>query len=366
MEADEPAVAPEPSTPEVAPTEAQAAPDEGAGEDAAGDDDPGEGLAEVDADPGLIFDKIDGWVDGFFRLLPNIAVALILMAIFVALGIGVAWALRRAGRMRGRENLGQVGGNLVKWVIYVLGFMLGATIVVPSLKPGDLIAGLGIGSVAIGFAFKDILQNLLAGILLLVRQPFEIGDQIVSSGGFEGTVERIETRATLIRTYDGKRVVIPNSEIYTNAVTVKTAYAQTRSQYDVGIGYGDDWDEAIRLAREAAAGVEGVLADPAPEALAWALDESAKVVRVRWWTASPRADVVEVWSGVLRAVSKAYDEAGIDMPFPTQVHLFHDQTEEVDGRRGRQREGWPAAGRDVPAARWDAERREQAVRKAAE
>ena len=94
--------------------------------------------------------------------------------------------------------------------------MLAVTIVAPSLTPGDLIAGLGVSFVAIGFAFKDILQNMLAGIPILLRQPFEVGDQIVS-GGHEGTVERIETRATLIKTYDGRGVVIPNADIYTEA-----------------------------------------------------------------------------------------------------------------------------------------------------
>ena len=331
----------------------------------AADGDPGEGLAEVDADPGLILDKLDNWLDGFFRLLPNIAVAVVVMAIFLALGWTVAWAIRRGARARDRGNLGEVGGSLVKWAFWIVGLLLAATVVVPSLRPGDLIAGLGIGSVAIGFAFKDILQNMLAGILILVRQPFEVGDQIVSAGGYEGTVERIETRATLIRTYDNRRVVIPNSEIYTNSVVVKTAFESIRSEYDIGIGYGDDWDDALRLAREAAGGVDGVLADPPPEALAWGLGDSAKVVRLRWWTRSPRADVVHVWSDVLRAVTRAYDGAGIDMPFPTQVHLFHDQTEETDGRRDAQREGWPAAGGAVPDARWTAERRE-AVREAAE
>ena len=311
-----------------------------------------EGMEAVDADPGLIFDKLDAWLDGFFRLLPNIGVALVVLLLFVLLGWTVAWAIRRGAKANDRGNLGDVAGTLVKWGIYIAGALLALTIVIPSLRPGDLIAGLGIGSVAIGFAFKDILQNMLAGILILVRQPFEVGDQIVASG-HEGTVERIETRATLIKTYDGRRVVIPNSEVYTNAVVVQTAFETRRSQYDIGIGYADDWPDALRLAREAAEGVEGVLSDPAPEALAWELGDSAKVVRLRWWTSSPRKDVVHVFSDVLLAVEKAYNGAGIDMPFPTQVHLFHDQTEETDGDRAAQREGWPAVD-DNPRPRWQA------------
>ena len=122
------------------------------------------------------------------------------------------------------------------------------------------------------FRSKDILQNLLAGILILIRQPFEIGDQIVS-GGHEGTVEKIETRATLIRTYDGRRVVIPNSDIYTDAVIVNTAFAQRRTEHDVMIGSDSDWAEAVRLMVKATAGCEGVEADPA-----YALNLVIKVV----------------------------------------------------------------------------------------
>lgn len=323
------------------------------------------GAAEIDANPQLILAKLDDWLDGFFRLLPNIAVALVVLGLFVVVGLVVARAVRRAAAARHRESLGEVSGSLLKWIIFIAGFLLAATIVVPSLRPGDLIAGLGIGSVAIGFAFKDILQNMLAGILILLRQPFTVGDQIISPGGFEGTVERIETRATLIRTYDGRRVVIPNSDVYTNPVTVNTAFDNRRSEYDLGIGYGDDWQEAMRLATEAAASVEGVLSDPPPEALAWALGDSAKIMRIRWWTTSRRADVLHVQSGVLLAVERAMNEAGIDMPYPTNVTLFHDQTEEVDGRRGAQREGWPGAGRAAPRSRADLAREKEARNAAA-
>lgn len=306
-------------------------------------------LAAVDADTGNIFEKLDAWADGFFRLLPNIAVALVLLVVFWFLARGVAALVRRSGRARGRDNLGDVGASLLRWLVMILGVMLAVTIVAPSISPGDLFAGLGIGSVAIGFAFKDILQNMLAGILILVRQPFEVGDQIVS-GGHEGTVERIETRATLIKTYDGRRVVIPNADIYTDAVVVNTAFDKRRSQYDVLIGCSDDFDEACRIMVEAAQGCEGVLSDPAPEAIPWGMDADGNTVRLRWWTDSKRSDVVHVWGRVIRDAYNALNAAGVDLPYPTRMVLFHDQTEATDGDRTAQREGWPAKG-DSPEAR---------------
>ncbi|SPH16662.1 Small-conductance mechanosensitive channel [Defluviimonas aquaemixtae] len=297
-------------------------------------------MDQITADTGNVLEKIDSWVDGFFRLLPNIAVAFVLLLIFWFLAIGASALVRRMASRRGRENLGDVAASLARWMIVILGVMLAVTIIAPSVTPADLFAGLGISSVAIGFAFKDILQNMLAGILILLRQPFEVGDQIVS-GGHEGTVERIETRATLIKTYDGRRVVIPNADIYTDAVVVNTAFDQRRSEYDIQIGCNDDWDEACRLMVKATKGCEGVLSEPAPEALPWAIAESGNNVRLRWWTDPDRASVVQAFSRVIEASYKALDAAGIDMPYPTQVMLFHDQTEETDGDRARRRDGWP-------------------------
>jgi small-conductance mechanosensitive channel len=213
---------------------------------------------------------------------------------------------------------------------------------------------LGIGGVAIGFAFKDIFQNLFAGILILLRHPFHVGDEI-TTGAFTGTVEAIETRATFIRTYDGRRVVIPNSDVYTKPITVISAYDMLRTEIDVGIGYNDDLGYAKQIALQAIQGVDGVLADPAPDVLVWELAASSKNLRLRWWTRPARGEVLRVRDRVLQAVAEALAGVGIDLPFPTQVVLFHDQTEEVDGDRTRQREGWPAGQNPPPPRRRGAE-----------
>jgi small conductance mechanosensitive channel len=299
--------------------------------------------------------RINNWIDGAIRLLPNIAVAVVVILIFYGLGVLTRRLILKRAHSRSRDNLGEVLGGFVMYLIVGLGILLGATIVIPSLRPGDLVAGLGVSSVAIGFAFKDILQNWLAGLLILLRQPFNIDDQI-EVNGFEGTVERIETRATIIRTYDGQRIVVPNSEIYTNSVVVKTAHEQRRSQYDVGIGYGDDIERACEVIRGAVGGLAEVSTDPAPEALPWDLAASWVTIRVRWWTHSRRADVVLVHAQVIKAVKEALQEARIDLPYETCVQLFHDQSEAEDGDRSRQREGWPAPqGSQGTKPRWRAQ-----------
>ncbi|MEL6160827.1 MAG: mechanosensitive ion channel family protein [Cyanobacteria bacterium J06627_32] len=286
-------------------------------------------------------EKIMSMIGGAIALLPNLLIGVIVFIIFWILGRTVRRIVRRQTRDRDTRNVGLVFGRLAQGVLVILGFLIAATILFPSFQPADALATLGIGGVAIGFAFKDILQNFLAGILILLTEPFQLDDQIIF-GDYEGTVEHIETRATTIRTYDGRRVVIPNAELFTNAVMVNTAYDRRRLQYDIGIGYGDSIGQAKEIILETLRNHSEVLKTPEPEALVVELAGSSINIRARWWIESPRrADVVASKDWVLENVCNKLVEAGIDLPFPTQQILFHDQTEETDGDRARQREGWP-------------------------
>ena len=301
----------------------------------------------------LMKEKVLSAVEGFFLQLPNIIAALLLLLVVWYGSKLVAAAITRISIARGRPDLGSLLGSLARVVLIITTLLFCAAIVFPTVNPGDIIGALGIGSVAIGFAFKDILQNLLAGLLLLIRQPYKRGDQIVVKG-YEGTVEQIESRATFLKTYDGRRVIIPNSDVYTSPVVVNTAYEWHRDELVVGIGYGDNPAEAVEYFRAAVAAVDGVASDPPVEVIPWALNDSTLDLKVRWWGGSPRLEQVLVKGRVILAVARAAKEHGVDMPFPTSVVLLHDQTEEVDGDRTRQREGWPA-GKSPPKSRFSHE-----------
>ena len=300
---------------------------------------------QIDADPTAIIERIDTWVDTAIRMVPNLVVALVVVLVFWLLGKLAKRIARKLAHSQDRGDLGNVLGGFIGGALTLLGVALALTILAPSLGVGDLVASLGIGSVAIGFAFKDILQNWLAGLLLLIRQPFEIGDQIVVDG-HEGTVEHIETRATLIRTYDGQQIVIPNADVYTNAVTVRTERDIRRSQYDVGVGYSTDLGEAQQIALDTIAATEGVLSEPPPEALVWDLAASGVNMRLRWWTASLRTDVVHVQARVIENVKRAFDDAEIDIPYTTQVVLFHDKTDPDQDAAGLRPPRAPKAQKD--------------------
>lgn len=298
------------------------------------------------------WDKVQNMINGLVALLPNLLLAVIVFVIFFFIAEKLRqFVTRLTHQRRHARNLGLILGRLAQWTTILVGLFISLSIVIPTLKASDLVQLLGISGVAIGFAFRDILQNFLAGILILLTEPFQIGDQIVFKD-FEGTVEHIQTRATMIKTYDGRRIVIPNSELFINSVTVNTAFDKRRLQYDIGIGYGDDIDEAKRLILEALYETEGVLRNPAPDALVVDLAGSTVNIRARWWIQPPRrADELNLQDKVLTAIKKKLTVNGIDLPFPTQQILFHDQTEETDGDRSRQREGWPAGQREVPQPR---------------
>ncbi len=306
----------------------------------------------MNAEISTLLDKMQAMLNSFIILLPNMVLALIVFAIFFFIARAIKRVVRNLTRDRRQaRNLGMVLGRLAQGTTILVGLFIALSIVIPSLKANDLVQLLGISGVAIGFAFRDILQNFLAGILILLTEPFQIDDQIVFKD-FEGTVENIQTRATTIRTYDGRRIVIPNSELFTNSVVVNTAFENRRLQYDIGIGYGDDIDTAKQVILEAIHETDGVLESPAADVLVVELAGSSVNIRARWWVAPPRrADVLNLQDRVLTNIKNKLTANGIDLPFPTQQILFHDQTEETDGDRARQREGWPAGKSEVPKPR---------------
>src|SRR5580658_9483232 len=171
--------------------------------------------------------------DSFFARLPSLILGIIVFLLFYGLSILVSRVIQRATR-KYRPNLGVVFARLTGAATILLGFLVAFSVVAPSFQAGDLIKILGISGVAIGFAFQNILQNFLAGILLLWAEPFRLGDEI-KVDNYEGAVEEIQTRATIIKTYDGRRIVIPNADLFTHSVTVNTALDIRRWEYDLTI-----------------------------------------------------------------------------------------------------------------------------------
>jgi small-conductance mechanosensitive channel len=259
--------------------------------------------------------------DGFLARLPSLAVAVFVFLIFYFASVLLSRIIRRATHLH-RPNLGVVFARLAAAAVVLLGVLVAFSIVAPSFQAGDLIKVLGIGSVAIGFAFQNILQNFLAGLLLLWAEPFRVGDQI-KLDSFEGTVEDIQTRATTIKTYDGRRVVIPNAELFTHSVTVNTAFEIRRWEYEFSVEAKDGLASMKSLIVETVNKVEGVLKTPSPEALVVDLgDPTTNVVKLRltWWTKSPRQhEMIASHDRVLTAIRQALQRSLTDRSEATKT-----------------------------------------------
>jgi small conductance mechanosensitive channel len=265
-------------------------------------------------------------IESLLSRLPFLLIGLIVFVLFVIAGkIAKHALLATARRTRLNLTLADLLGRLMSAAFIVLGLFVWAVVIFPAFKPGDLVAGLGITSIAIGFAFKDILQNFLAGVLMLWRQPFQVGDQI-RTGEFEGTVEEINTRATRLQTYDGELVNVPNGDVYTRAVLVRTAYGTRRLRFTVPIGYPDSLEKARETIHQVLATTEGVHAEPAPWVHVTELAPSSVNFTVYFWTDARQAHVLQTGNRVATNIKLALDRAGIDMPYPHAVIRLQDET----------------------------------------
>ena len=207
---------------------------------------------------------------------------------------------------------------------WIVGVLFASVVAFPGLRLGDIIATLGLGSVAIGFAFQDIFKNFLAGVLLLLQEPFRINDQIIV-GDYEGTVERIDIRTTKIRTYTGERVLLPNSTVFTSAVQVRTAFNARRTDLAVGVDYNTPLPQAAQLLQQIIASVEGVLDKPTPEIDLVNFGDSSIDFIVRYWTLPYQKEVRHVQTRAVIAIKKAFDDEQINIPYPIRTVYTYDQ-----------------------------------------
>lgn len=273
----------------------------------------------------LVWKTLSKLVDSFFEHSPLIVIGLFVSWIFWLASNAVKGLITKIGLNTALDNtltsvLASVAGIFIK----VLGILVAITIIFPGFSPANLVASLGLTSVAVGFAFKDILQNFLAGLLILWRKPFSVGDSVKTNGYF-GVVKEINVRSTKLKTRDGHEVTIPNGQVFTDPVEVLTALPIRRLAFTVGIGYSDSIEEAREVIHKVLESIDELKKDPAPQVLVSELAGSSVNFKVLFWVDSD-ARLPSMIDKVATGIKLALDQAEIDMPFPTRVVLFHDKT----------------------------------------
>ncbi|WP_258725234.1 mechanosensitive ion channel family protein [Cellulomonas sp. NS3] len=226
----------------------------------------------------------------------------------------VRWWLAR----RHTPSYARVFSTLAAFLLGALAVGAGLTVAFPSVQPVDVLGGLGIVSVAIGIAFQNVLANLFAGVIILVREPFTAGDQI-AVGATQGTVEEVNLRETVVRTFDGRRVLVPNSTVHGEVLTVQTGYAHIRTTVTIGVDYSTDLGRARSIALDAVRRVPGVADDPPPECLLTELAPSTINFDLRFWSGARQLEALETRDRVIETVARALIDAKIDMPADIRV-----------------------------------------------
>jgi small-conductance mechanosensitive channel len=271
------------------------------------------GSPGVDETAGELAGSARSIVETVVDAFPRIGAAAVVILGGWALSRLVRRLLRGVLRRRQTPSFAEVISKLVGWSVLVLAVLAAMAVTFPSVRPVDLLAGLGFFSLAIGFAFQDILENTLSGVLLLFRQPFRSGDQIEVQER-AGTVEAITIRETRLRTFDGQLVLIPNRDVYKNVIRVQTHFELRRLSFVVGIAYENDPAEAAGVIERSLLRVAGVAEFPAPEALAVELAASTVNIEVRFWTAPNQQEALAVLSRSILATKAELDAVGIEMP----------------------------------------------------
>lgn len=258
-------------------------------------------------------------IESFWERIPYLIIGIVVIFIFMMLAKLFKFFVRKAllNRSYTRQNLVLVLNRVGSTFITFFGILIALVIIIPGFSPGQLISALGIGSVAIGFAFKDIFQNLLSGILILLSEPFRIGDDIIVNN-MEGTVEDIQVRATYLRSPDGRRIVIPNATVYTSAITVNTAYHRRRCEFIIGIGYQDDIEHARQTILKILDRHRNVLSQPAFSVNVATLADFSVNLQVRWWIDTKDTTTSASVSDLQMQVKQAFDQHGISIPYPIQ------------------------------------------------
>ena len=228
-----------------------------------------------------------------------------------ALSCIVRWGTKRVLAWRGRSpSASSMFASLGAALTVLLSLAAALTIVFPSVKPVNALGGIGVLSIAAGIAFQTMLGNMFAGIVILARDIFRVGDQI-GVGEVAGTVTEINLTSTVLRTFDGRKALIPNSVVHSEVVTVQTGYEQVRSTIAMDIDDKADVALAVRVAESAMLGVPAVLDEPAPQALLQEVGTATVRMDLRFWSGSRQMETRVAQHDVIVAVLRALAEAEV-------------------------------------------------------
>lgn len=282
-------------------------------------------VLETEGATELVWDSVLNLWAGLLERSPFLAAALVVLVLTWMMARLVSSILSRllARRRKLKRGFKDLFTQLVSVAIWITGLVIAAIIVFPGMTPGKVLAGLGLTSIALGFAFKDIIENFLAGILILWKFPFDPGD-FIRWGDIEGKIEEITIRMTLIRKTDGELVVLPNATLFKDPVYVLTDRDTRRVTVICGVAYGEDVDQSRSVIEQAVRSCQSVNTDLPVQIFAQEFADSSINFEVTWWCGALPVDIRQSRDEVIAAVKHALDAEGIEIPFPYRTLTFKE------------------------------------------
>lgn len=267
----------------------------------------------------VMMNSINNILASVVERLPYILAGLLVLFLFWVLSKvakAIFWKASHHTKLDNRLRI--LFSRLIVVVIVIFGVFTAFTVIIPTFQFGDLITGLGFTSFVIGFATKDILNNLFSGVLILWQQPFRIGDYIFI-GNNQGKVEYIGVRATQLRKDDGELILIPNGDMYSNSITIRGAGAERRMILKISIGYDADIIEAKEIIRDILNAEAGVVDEPKPSVVVTDLSSDGVDLSIYFWINTDKFRPLQVFDAVATEIKKNLSNSGIEMYPPSSV-----------------------------------------------
>ncbi len=267
--------------------------------------------------------KVNSWVDGLIEMLPNLFVAIVILLLFYGIGKVLRSAFKRLfHRLSNNIVVINLFANIFYMAIIVMGFLIALNVLHLEQTVTSILAGAGILGIALGLAFQDISTNFISGIIMAFRKPIKVGD-IIETERFIGKVEEIDLRVTIIKTFQGLHVLIPNKDVFQAAVTNYTKTSERRVDLEIGVSYAEDLEKVKKVALGAIEDLNIKLANTEVGVFYNKFDSSSINFTLMFWIHYPdQQGFLDAQSKAIIAIKKAFDKNGITIPFPIRTLDF--------------------------------------------
>lgn len=247
-----------------------------------------------------------------------IVIAFASYLVAIAMKRSIELKLSKEGIEEEHREVQIIAGRAAFFGTLTIGITIALSIVGIDLKP--IVAA---GAFGLGFALQDIIMNLISGVMILASRHFTIGD-VITVNGITGKVIEIQTRATIIKDFDGLKVIVPNSELFSNVVVSKTSNPFRKLTFVQGVGYGTDLKKVMELTLAVVNNIPWVLKKPKASVMFTEWDDSWIDFKIKVWIDSKGGKMVKVKNRVMMDLTKAYEDAGIYIPYPIQTIQFEN------------------------------------------